>query len=105
MRRKTAMWRRALVGLCVVAVTTCSVLAAEVARVGTLFPGSASSTAFAEKAFWARMAELGWREGENLSAVNLHADGNPDRLPKLVSNLVSARVNVMVIAGTHGAVA
>jgi putative ABC transport system substrate-binding protein len=73
--------------------------------VGTLFPGSASSTAFAEKAFWARMAELGWREGENLFPVNLHADGNPDRLSKLVSDLLSARVNVMVIAGTHGAIA
>jgi putative ABC transport system substrate-binding protein len=105
MKRKTAMWRRTLFAVCVVTVSTCSVLATEVARVGTLFPGSASSTAFAEKAFWARMAELGWHEGENLSAVNLHADGNPDRLSKLVSDLVSARVNVMVIAGTHGAVA
>jgi len=75
------------------------------ARVGTLFPGSAASTAFAEKAFWTRMTELGWRQGDNLSAVNLHADGDPDRLLKLVGELVAARVNVMVVAGTHGAVA
>src|SRR5690349_10502079 len=77
MKLRTVMWGRAFLGLCLVAVNTYSVLAAEVARVGMLFPGSASSTAFAEKAFWARMGELGWHEAENVSATNLHADGDP----------------------------
>ena len=78
-------------------------LTAQPARVGTLFPGSQSSTAFAESAFWTRMRELGWMEGSNLLSVKLYADGRLERSSVLVGDLIASRVDVMVIAGTQGA--
>ena len=42
---------------------------------------------------------LGWIEGQNVTIESRWAEGNPDRLPALVADLVRARVDVIMLAG------
>jgi len=42
---------------------------------------------------------LGWIEGQNVTIESRWAEGNPDRLPALVAELVEARVDVLMLAG------
>ena len=74
-------------------------------RVAVVFQGSASSVAFAETAFWTRLRELGWVEGKNVVAAKRYADGDLERLPALVADVLSSQVDVLVAAGNRGAVA
>jgi len=45
------------------------------------------------------MHELGWEEGRHFRLVVLYAEEQPDRIPALVGELVSRRVDVMVQFG------
>jgi putative ABC transport system substrate-binding protein len=58
-----------------------------------------------EPAFWERMRELGWIKGENLLVEDAWAEGQIDRLPSLMSELVARKVDILVTAGTPGAIA
>jgi putative ABC transport system substrate-binding protein len=53
---------------------------------------------------WAKlmdaMRELGYAEGQNLIVRRALAEGNPERLPALVAELVQAKVNVIVTTST-----
>ena len=42
---------------------------------------------------------LGWIEGQNVMIEYRWAEGNPDRLPALVAELVQARVDIIMVAG------
>jgi len=42
---------------------------------------------------------LGWIEGQNVTIESRWAEGNPDRLPALVAELVEARVDVLMLTG------
>ena len=42
---------------------------------------------------------LGWIEGQNVMIEYRWAEGNPDRLPALVAELVQAKVDVIMLAG------
>ncbi|MFO1082468.1 MAG: ABC transporter substrate-binding protein [Reyranellaceae bacterium] len=48
------------------------------------------------KAFRERLAELGYREGENLILDYRSAEGRPERLPDLAAELVQGRPDVLV---------
>ena len=50
--------------------------------------------------FWKRLNELGWREGENLTAATRGAGGDIERIEALAAELV--RMNVNVIAMDSG---
>ena len=49
--------------------------------------------------FTQSMHELGWEEGRHFRLVVLYAEEQPDRIPALVGELVSRRVDVMVQLG------
>ncbi len=49
--------------------------------------------------FTQSMHELGWEEGRHFRLVVLYAEEQPDRIPALVVELVSRRVDVMVLLG------
>jgi putative ABC transport system substrate-binding protein len=49
--------------------------------------------------FTQSMHELGWEEGRHFRLVVLYAEEQPDRIPALVGELVSRRVDVMVELG------
>jgi putative ABC transport system substrate-binding protein len=51
-------------------------------------------------AFWARLRELGWEEGRNLVIETRSAEGNYDRLPAIMTELVDRKVDVLVTYST-----
>jgi putative ABC transport system substrate-binding protein len=50
------------------------------------------------RAFWHGLQDLGYADGENIVVETRTADGHTDRLPALVAELVSLRVDVIVAA-------
>ncbi|MBM4440457.1 MAG: ABC transporter substrate-binding protein [Candidatus Rokubacteria bacterium] len=49
------------------------------------------------------LADLGYREGVNVVIEDRYADGHFDRLPALVTDLLSRKVDVLVVAGAPAA--
>ena len=71
-------------------------------RVGMLAAGS--PTQFTDAIFTA-LHGMGYVEGKNLVVERRFADGNLDRLPAFAAELVSLRVDVIVIQGTPASLA
>jgi putative ABC transport system substrate-binding protein len=67
-------------------------------RIGLLQGLAASDAGWQRRlaAFRQALAELGWVEGRNIILEFRYADGNPERLAKLASELVQAQVDVIV---------
>src|SRR5439155_19696468 len=61
-------------------------------RIGFLGNGSSTTGASQYEAFQRNLRELGWIEGQNVTIENRWVEGNPDRLPALVAELVQAKV-------------
>ena len=74
---------------------------AKVARVGVISPGSAPPGPL--ESFRAGLREFGYVEGRNLQLEWRFADGRNERLPALVEDLVSAKVDVMFVVNTQAA--
>jgi putative ABC transport system substrate-binding protein len=51
-------------------------------------------------AFKRRMSALGYIDGQNVTYLHLSAEGKPDQIPALASQLVSKNVDLVVTAGT-----
>ena len=51
------------------------------------------------------MSELGYVEGRNLVIRPAFADGNPERLPGLIAELINAKVDAIVTTGPRETVA
>ena len=76
-----------------------------IARVGFLGPRNRSGGEPYYDAFVQGLRELGWSPGENVVIEERWADGHPERLPKLASELVGLNVDVIVAATTTATVA
>jgi putative ABC transport system substrate-binding protein len=74
--------------------------AATVPRVGLLLPGSATGYASRLEAFRHGLRDLGYVEGRTIILESRFADGQVDRLPALVAELVQLPVDVLVVDGT-----
>ena len=68
-------------------------------RIGCLYNGNPTQSAPTVDAFREGMRELGWVDGQNVSLEYRWADGNLDRLPALVTDLVRLPVDVIHLAG------
>jgi putative ABC transport system substrate-binding protein len=77
----------------------------KVYHVGLLSIGSDPTWRIPWKPFVDAMSELGYVEGRNLLLRTAFADGNPERLPALVAELVSAKVDAIVATGPRETVA
>src|SRR5829696_7180463 len=69
---------------------------------------SASSSSAAEKsltAFWSRLRELGYNEGDTLIVERYWAVGRLERLPVLMAEAVAHNVDLIFTSGTPAAVA
>jgi putative ABC transport system substrate-binding protein len=77
----------------------------KVVRVGFLHPQSPSTATTGANAFWQRLRELGYIEGQNLSIEARWADGQTERLPSLVSDILGRELDVLVTYGTPAAIA
>ena len=79
-----------------------SAQSSKVVRIGFLGPNSAASTSSRMESLRAGLRELGYVEGKNLVIESRWADGNYDRLPKLASELVGLKVDLILTSGTPG---
>src|SRR5215813_9880728 len=73
--------------------------ATKIHRVGFLGNGVRKASP-QDEAFRRALREMGWVEGQNVAFEYRWAEGNPDRLPGLVAELVQSRLDVIVVAGT-----
>ena len=71
---------------------------ANMARLGWLASGSPSGVAPLTGAFRQGLRELGYVEGKNVVIEYRYADGNPERLPELATEIVHLKVDVIVVA-------
>ena len=78
---------------------------ARVARVGILFPGTAETSAFNQKALTEGLATLGWTVGRNVAIEPRFADNLVANLPQLAADLVRSKVEVVVCSGPAAAMA
>ena len=79
--------------------------AQKVVRVGFVNPYSPSTAPRRVSAFWDRLRELGWVEGQNLVIETRWADGQVARLPALMAEVIERKVDVLVTYGTRPAIA
>jgi putative ABC transport system substrate-binding protein len=77
----------------------------QVRRIGYLAGGTAGSLTPRLEAFRQGLRELGYAEGQNLTIAYRFAEGQVERLPVLAAELVRLPVEVIVTAGTPGALA
>lgn len=75
---------------------------AKVARIGYLGPTSAAGAKSRIEALRAGLRELGYVEGKNLVIEFRWADDKYERLPALMAELISLKVDVIVTHGTPG---
>jgi putative ABC transport system substrate-binding protein len=78
---------------------------AKVYRVAGLSGGTASSRAPLLAAFMAGMRDLGYVEGGNLIVEHRYAEGNFERLPSLVSELLAWKPDLLFVSTTPGGLA
>jgi putative ABC transport system substrate-binding protein len=73
--------------------------AAKVPRLGLLIPGSSSGYASRIEAFQHGLRDLGYVEGRNITIAYRFTEGQADRLPELVAELIRLQVDVLVTDG------
>ena len=76
-----------------------------IARIGFLGPGSASSWAVRLEVFRVSLRDLGYVEGQNIVIESRWADEKYNRLRELAAELVDLKVDVIVTYGTPGTLA
>ena len=100
MRRKTV---RLVVMLALVLLTAPRAAHAQpvtkVYRIGIVRPSMASAAASESAAFTQRLRELGYTEGQNLVIEARFADGQAERVPALVAELVQLQVDCLAVSG------
>jgi len=74
-------------------------------RIGFLGPGSYAERKRDIDALQKGLRRLGYEEGKNIVIEYRWAEGRYDRLPELTAELVKLNVDVLVTAGTPGALA
>src|SRR5215831_192608 len=79
--------------------------AAKVPRLGLLIPGSSSAFAPRIEAFRHGLRDLGYVEGRNITIEYRFAEGQYDRLPALVAELIRLHVDLMVTDGEEAILA
>jgi putative ABC transport system substrate-binding protein len=74
-------------------------------RIGFLLPATRDGFESRVEALRARLRELGYVEGQSIAYDYRAADGKYERLPALAAELIRLKVDVLVTAGTPGALA
>jgi putative ABC transport system substrate-binding protein len=73
---------------------------AAVRRIGILSPFAPADTTLWNKALLRGLRDLGWADGRNLVIEYRYAEGNKDRLPELVTDLIQQKVEVLLTTVT-----
>jgi ABC-type uncharacterized transport system substrate-binding protein len=102
-----------VIGLVVILVLSCGLMpfpaeaqqAGKVPRVGFLTTFASSDIPFWREGFRQGLRDLGYREGQNIIIEYRYADGRPDRLPALASELVGLKMDVIAVETTPATLA
>jgi putative ABC transport system substrate-binding protein len=70
----------------------------KIPRIGYLWSGPARSDPIETRAL--RLMELGWVEGQNIAIESRYAENDLDQLPRLIADLISLKIAVLVTPGT-----
>lgn len=95
----------ALAVLIVAAVAATAQTTDRVRRLGFVDPNAQSTSIDAGEVFWQRLHDLGWVQGTNLVVVYRSAEGRPDLLPALMTDVLKTKIDVLVTSSTPGALA
>jgi putative ABC transport system substrate-binding protein len=76
----------------------------KVSRVGFVSPQSPSTAPRGVNAFWERMREMGYVEGQNLVVEARWAEDRYDRLPAITTDVLARQVDVLVTVAGAGAI-
>ena len=79
--------------------------AGKVFRIGFLDNSTAPSMAVLLEAFRQELSKLGWIEGKNITIEYRFAEQKPERIPELAGELVSLKVDLIVVSATGPALA
>jgi len=79
--------------------------AVRVQRVGFVSPLPGSPEPPTLRAFREGLGELGYVEGKNIVVETRFAEGRSERFPELVAELISLKIDVLVVGSTVGALA
>jgi putative ABC transport system substrate-binding protein len=80
--------------------------AAKVARLGVVYTISPSTVSVGYTIdFWERLRELGWVKGKNILVEERWAEGQLDRMPALMTEVVAHKVDVILTTTEAGALA
>jgi len=69
-------------------------------RIGFLSNGSTATLSSQDEAFRRGLRELGWVDGQNVTLQDRWAEGDPERLPARIDELVRAKADVIVVSGS-----
>jgi putative tryptophan/tyrosine transport system substrate-binding protein len=94
-----------LLGGAIVAWPLASSAQSKIARIGFMGNSTAALEANLVDAFREGLREHGYEEGRNIAIEYRWADGEYERFPALVTELIAAKVDVIVTAGTPAALA
>ena len=72
-------------------------------RIGLLSPLTPADTEPWHRAFWQGLSDLGWVAGANLKLEYRYSNGQNERLPELVAELIKLKVDLIVVAITTDA--
>ena len=75
----------------------------KIPRIGYISGSSASSASQRRDAFRQGLRELGYVEGQNIAIEYRYAEGNLDRMPDLVDEMIRSKVDV-IVSGTEQAI-
>jgi len=93
----------AVLTLCAILFALCGSVEAQqpkkIPRIGILRNDTPATFATRDKAFRQGLRELGYVEGENILIEYRYAEAKFDRLPQLAAELVSLKVDVIVVGG------
>jgi putative ABC transport system substrate-binding protein len=78
---------------------------AKVRQIGLLSPFTPSDTAAWNHALLKGLRDLGWIDGKNIAFEYRYSEGNNDRLPALIADLVRLKVDIIVASVTNDTLA
>src|SRR5262245_18960535 len=71
----------------------------KVARIGYLASGDAATESIRSEPIRAALRELGYIDGQNIAIEYRYTEGKRDRAPELAAELVSLKVDIIVVSG------
>ena len=78
---------------------------AKVRQIGLLSPFTRSDAVPWNQAFLKGLRDLGWIDGKNIAFEYRYSEGNNDRLPALIADLVRLKVDIIVTSVTNDTLA